>query len=208
MSKDLLYLGSQSAPRQRLLEDAGIPFKVISHASDEQPRHGINTFSDYVLAVAQGKMSTLSFPEVTKADFDYLYVLTADTLVRNPATGQVFGKPMNRDHAIKMLKSERSAPVEVVTGCCLERRTKGPESWHRESYEHWTTSAMIEFHVDDESIDTYLKTLPGALQSSGAGVVDGHGLSYLKSITGSYTAVIGLPMYELRQNLKKLGFKL
>jgi len=41
----------------------------------------------------------------------------------------------------------------------------------------------------------------------GAGMVEGFGASFLKSINGSYSAVIGLPLFELRDALKKLDFK-
>ena len=74
------------------------------------------------------------------------------------------------------------------------------------SHAHWTTGAIIEFYVDHDSIDKYFATFPNVLQCSGAGVVEDHGLSYLKSISGSYTAVLGLPLYELRLALKKIGF--
>jgi septum formation protein len=180
----------------------------LVHTSDEQPRHGINTFQDYVLAVAQGKMRSLRLPEPTKTDLDHIYALTADTLIRNPATGQVFGKPTNRDHAIKMLKAQQQGVIEIVTGCCLEKFNKGQDGWHRAASEHWVTGATAEFFVDDDSIDTYLKEIPIALKCSGAGYVEDHGLRYLKSINGSFSAVIGLPLYELCINLKKIGFKL
>ncbi len=208
MKKDILYIGSQSPTRQRLLEHAGIPCKVLVHTSDEQPRHGVNEFKDYVLAVAQGKMRALRLPEATKTEDEYIFALTADTLVRNPTTSQIFGKPMNKDHAIKMLHSERSGPVEVVTACCLEKYYRRSDGWQRGEAEHWVNVTKIEFIVDDDSIETYFKAFPGALQASGAGMIEDHGLRYLKSINGSYTSVLGLPLYELCENLRKLGFKL
>ncbi len=206
--KDILYIGSQSRARQRLLGHAGIPFKVLVHTSDEQPRHGVNEFKDYVLAVAQGKMRALRLPEATKTEDTYIFALTADTLIRNPATSQIFGKPLNKDHAIKMLAAQRLGPVEVVTACCLEKFYKQGDGWQRGESEHWVSSSKIEFCVDEESVETYFKTFPAALHCAGAAMIEDHGLRYLKSINGSYASVQGLPLYELCEKLRKLGFKL
>ncbi|NDD54674.1 Maf-like protein, partial [bacterium] len=183
-------------------------YKVLVHTSDEQPRVGVNAFQDYVLAVAQGKMRSLRLPEPTKTDSDYIFALTADTLERSPSTSQIFGKPMNKDHAVKMLKTLRQGPVEVVTACCLDKFYRRNDGWQRGEHEQWLVSSMVEFYVDDASIESYLAAMPMALQASGAAMVEDNGLRFLKSIQGSYSAVIGLPLYELCHNLRKLGFKL
>lgn len=206
MPKDILYLGSQSRARQRLLELAQIEYQLLTHGSDEQLTDTLQTFPEKVLAIAQHKMRTLVLPPKSMVATDYLFALTADTLLQNTQNHHILGKPTNKEHAIQMLTLERQSPMEVVTGCCLEKFYYQQETWEPIDAEHWTTSALIEFSVDEDSIDRYLNTFPFFLQCSGAGVVEGHGLSYLKSIQGSYTAVIGLPLYELRQALKKLGF--
>lgn len=208
MSKDTLYLGSQSQARQRLLDFANIDYQLLAHASDEEVDHAKDTFEKNVLAIAKHKMQTLILPEKNKVPTDYLFALTADTLIKSKQTGEVLGKPKDREHAIEMIMLERDAPVEVVTGCCLEKFYYRDNQWAQGDVEHWTTGAVVEFCVDNESIDQYLSTFPFILQCSGAGMVEDHGLSYLKSIQGSYTAVIGLPLYELRQALKRLSFRL
>ena len=205
---DTLYLGSQSPARRRLLDYAKINYQVISHESTEELTSAPATFQEHVLAIAQHKMQMLNLPDPTNVDLNYLYALTADTLVRNTLTGEIFGKPISRERAISMLTSERQAPVEVLTGCCLEKFDRHNNCWISSDSDHWVTGAIIEFYVDDDSIDKYLATFPNVLQCSGAGVVEDHGLSYLKNISGSYTAVLGLPLYELRLSLKKMGFEI
>lgn len=207
MIKDTLYLGSQSHARQKLLQASGIPFKILTHASDELLQESFATFADHVLAIAQSKIRALQLPDRAEAGVDYLFVLTADTLIRNPATDAILSKPIDRQEAVAMLTSERGGPVQVVTGCCLEKFYYHDGTWESREIVHWTTSTMIEFYVDDDCIDLYLQKIPIALQCSGAGVIEDHGLSYLKSVNGSYTGAIGLPLYELRQALKKLDFK-
>lgn len=207
MQKDTLYLGSQSQARRRLLEFAQINYQLLTHGSDEELTHKPAAFNDYVLAIAAHKMQALVLPEPSAISTNYLYVLTADTLIRNPINGQILAKPNDRAHAIEMLTAERQAPMEVVTGCCLEKFSLCDNRWVRSDYAHWTTGATIEFCVDDDAMDRYFTAFPFVLQCSGAGMVEDHGLSYLKSVNGSYTAVIGLPLYELRQALKKMGFR-
>ena len=207
MKTDILYLGSQSSARRRLLEYAKIHYQIISHGSDETLAFIPATFHEHVLAIAKHKMQTLDLPEPSAVDGEYMYALTADTLMRNSVTGEIFGKPTDRDNAIAMLISERQAQIEVLTGCCLDKLCRRSNRWGRVDMAHWVTGATIEFCVDTDAIDQYFSIFPFALQCSGAGVVEDHGLSYLKSISGSYTAVLGLPLYELRLELKKMGFK-
>jgi septum formation protein len=206
MKKDILYLGSQSPARQKLLNDAGIPFKLLSHTSDEQPRIGTSAFKDYVMAVAQDKMRLLGLPEASKFQDEYLFALTADTMVRDTVTGELQGKALNRDHAIRMIKGRKNHPIEVITACCVEKFYLGNDGWQRGEKEQWISTASVEFYIDDSEVETYLTKLPQAIKCSGAGYIEDHGLSYLKSVNGSYTAIMGLPLYELRQALKKMGF--
>jgi septum formation protein len=207
MSKDVLYLASKSKPRQRLLTFAQISYKTIGHGSDERIENPDAPFAEQVLSIARSKIRTAQLPKKDLVPTEYIFVLTADSLVRNPRTGIVLSKPLTRQGAIAMLTDERSGPVEVVTGCCLEKFHFRDGMWQQGELAHWTNTTAAEFYVDEDSIDRYLATFPIALQCSGAGVVEEHGLSYLKSINGSYSSVIGLPLYELRQELKKLGFK-
>lgn len=207
MQQDILYLGSQSRARQNLLKFAQINYQLLQHASDEELEHLPNAFADHVLAIAIHKMQNLQLPTPAAVDTDYIYVCTADTLVKNTMTGEILGKPVNRADAIRMLTLERTAPLEVLTGCCLEKFRRDNQQWVRVDLAHWTSGAVVEFYVDDDSIERYLTTFPFVLNCSGAGVIEDHGLSYLKSISGSYTAVIGLPLYELRIALKKMGFR-
>lgn len=196
--KDILYLGSQSSSRQRLLREAQIPFKLASHGSDEALERGDDSFENYVLKIAQEKMRHVCIHEP-----DARYILTADTLVHVVRSGRILGKPKDRDDAKNMLRAMRNEVVEVITGSCL-RKQEGQKIIAQHA---WTTGAFIEFSIGEEYLDTYFDKEPHVLSASGACIIDaGYGQSFFKSIRGSYTAVIGLPLFELRQELKKMGF--
>lgn len=206
MKKDILYLGSQSSARQRLLTFANIPYVVLCHGSDEIVDPAQKSFEQHVLAIAQHKMQMLLLPDKDSVCKEYLFAVTADTLVKSTKTGKVLGKPKDRADAVEMLTIERTTPVEVMTGCCVRKFYYEENDWKQKEAVDWVSGALMEFCVESDAVDHYLSTFPFILQCSGAGMVEEHGLSYLKSIQGSYTAVIGLPLYELRQALKQLGF--
>jgi len=190
-----------------LLYEAGITYKLLSHQSDEDVDALGLAFFQHVLAIAQHKMDHLTLPEYSSETGDYLFVLTADSLVRATKNNQLLGKPGTIENAKKMLRIIRDQVVEVATGCCLEKKTWDGSRWKTDDFKHWVTEALVEFIVDDSSIDLYLEKAPEALHSCGGGVVEGYGQNFFKSIQGSYSAVKGLPIFELRQALNQMNFK-
>lgn len=200
----VLYLASQSKARQQLLQFAGIKFKIIYHRSDEQLESHPHVLSDCVQQIACQKMRSLMLPKRQEVGVDVMFALTADTLIMDPRSLEVLAKPTDKNDAVRMLAIAACGEIEVATGVCLEKFRWHDSSWQQDEIRHFSTSTMVEFFVDDTT--KYLSELPIALQCSGAGVLEQHGLSYLKSIRGSYTAAMGLPLYEVRQHLKELGF--
>lgn len=206
--KDVLYCASQSASRQMILKNSGIAFKVLEHTSDEQVPHPEEDFNAYVQAIAHSKLKSVILPTPQEHGEQPLFVLTADTLVRTQKTHQILGKPRDKDDAHQMLKLVGSETIEVVTGCCLEKMVIGADGqWETSQSSHWTTQALVEYVVPTEHIDAYLDATPLALHGCGASIVEGYGQNFLKSIQGSYTAVLGLPLFELRHELKRLNFR-
>lgn len=196
------------------MKEACIPFQVLTHTSDEEvAKEGVDFFG-YVLAIAQHKMRALELPTSfchpglsSGSSHNYLFVLTADTLVRTVHSNQIFGKPSDERDARRMLRILRDEPAEVATGCCLEKKIWNGAAWQTHDARLWTISAVVEFFIDEDSVDEYFKKMPQAFQSSGTAIIEGFGQNFFKSIQGSYTATKGLPIFELRQTLKTLGFR-
>lgn len=205
MAKDILYLGSQSKIRQRLLKTAGIKFKVLQHQSDECGVELEKDFGKYVLGIAKHKMESLSLPKVEDCKKNTIFVLTADTLTK--VDRHILGKPEDIDDARRMLKLMFNKSTEVLTGVCLEKKVWNDGKWTTDVVKLWVSNAIIEFWVDEENYDNYFKKLPEAMLSCGAGRIEEFGQNFLKSVNGSYTTILGLPMFELRQVLKEIGFK-
>ncbi|MFC1894833.1 Maf family protein [Candidatus Dependentiae bacterium] len=207
MTKDILYLGSKSKPRRKLLELSQIDYKILEHKSDECGIDIKHDFDNYVLSIAQEKMDHLVLPDVQKIKEDFIFVLTADTLVKSTKSNQILCKPKDLNDAKRMLTILYNEPVRVVTGCCLEKKILKSNEWETEEKQYWTTDAIVEFCVEPKDFDKYFCNLPDFIYSCSAGIIEGYGQSFFKSINGSYTTVLGLPLYQLRQKLKEMGFK-
>ncbi len=191
--------------RQHLLDLAEIPYTVLKQTCDECAVNLEKSFDKYVLAIAQEKINHVIIPEKLQDDSP-IFILTADTLMRLQESKTILGKPKDKDDAKQMLNLMQTEPIELVTGCCLEKRKWANNTWQTASKKHWTMPATIEFCVPDEEMDLYFEKMPYALSACGAGIIEDFGLNFLKRIDGSFTAVLGLPLFELRRELKAMGF--
>ena len=207
MTHDILYLGSQSKSRRSLLTEAQIPHVVLEHTSNEQLETMPKDFVDQVKAIAQQKMTMVRLPDVATVMTDYMFVLTADSLVRTATTKQILGKPKDLDDARRMLALLRVELIDVASGCCLEKKIKSKFGWQTAEQVTWVTQGSAEFIVEPECVEDYLKQVPDAMYSASAGILEGVGQNFFKSMIGSYTAVRGLPIFELRHELITMGFK-
>jgi septum formation protein len=190
-----------------LLAFAGIPYHVLEHGSDENLPYDGGSFAAYVLAIAQSKMRAVILPARHEVATDYLFMLTADTLVRSTKNGEILGKPCTHERALQMLALECQAPIEVMTGCCIEKMQYQNGAWQVVAHESIASASMLEFIVDEASVETYLARDPIAIHCAGGAIIEEFGLAYLKSINGSFSATMGLPLYEVRMILRRLGFK-
>lgn len=204
--RDFLYLGSQSASRQRLLKEIDIPFIVLPHRSNENIERAGRSFDEYVTAIAQHKMAELLLPEPSHVEQSTIFVLTADTLVIEPISQTILGKPKDRTDAHRMMKLLEKNEIQVTTGCCLRKLHKTHSNWVINQEKLWASSATLMFCVAQDEIDFFIEKEPISLVAAGATIIDGFGQRYLKYLNGSHSAVIGLPLYELTQALKELNF--
>ncbi|MBT4595147.1 hypothetical protein HOD08_04715 [bacterium] len=200
----ILSLASKSQSRQQLLRDAHIPFEVIEHNSDENIDPAGKTLKELVIAIAEDKMKTV---EMTGTMESPSFILTCDSLVQTHKCKTFLGKPRDMEHAREILKIVGQGPIDVESGCCLEKRVFDGTAWVTEKKMSWATGAVVEMIPDESVIEEYFTATPGALHACGASTIEGFGTRFLKSTNGSYTAIIGLPIFELCEALREIGFK-
>jgi len=199
--ENILYLGSKSQARKQLLEDAQIKFIIVPQDADESQCELSCSLRESVEVIALYKMEHVILPEGNEGDT--CFVLTADTLTENN-DGSLSGKPKNRFDAIEMIKAARGG-ARVGTAFCVDRRVWRTDHW--KVFKRVQGYAVGEYDLDipDEWIDIYLEK-SFSTSSSGAIAIEGYGEQFLKMVNGSYSAIVGLPMFEVREALQEIGF--
>jgi len=198
---NVLLLASKSKARQQLLTEAQIPFEVIEQDVEEKDCDWGLPLVQLVEQIALHKMNHVMLPACQEGAV--LYVLTADTLSQDP-DGTIQGKPVDRQDAIAKIKTARNG-ARLATGFCLDRKIYEDDQWKIDRRIVHTITADYIFDVPDNWIERYLDNSQ-VYSSSNAIGVEGYGGQFLKQVIGSYSTIVGLPMYELRQALDELGF--
>jgi septum formation protein len=177
-----LILASSSPRRQQFLRNLGIEFTVITADIEEIPNHGepSETFAK--------RMARAKTMAVARANPD-CWVIGADTVV-TLQDGTILGKPGNEDEAMIMLNLLNNATHRVMTGMCLCCQDLAIETTLIE------TTKVTLMDVPEEALRAYVQT-GEPLDKAGAYGIQGLGSFLVRSINGSCTNVIGLPIDRL-----------
>jgi septum formation protein len=183
MAGEPLVLASQSPRRRELLALLGLPFRVQPAAVDETPHPG-EAPDVYVARTAAEKARAVSGPAV----------LAADTAV--VLDGSILGKPVDRDDARSMLERLSGREHSVLTAVALRR---GDAAWAV------TVCTAVTFdRLDRTRIDAYLAS-DEPWDKAGAYGIQGLAGAFVRSLAGSYSNVVGLPLVETRELLLAAG---
>lgn len=183
----MLYLASQSPRRQQLLEQIGEPFAVI-HVDVPEQRAADESPDCYVSRVARDKaragLASLS-------DSSGQRVLGADTEV--VLDDEVFGKPADAEAAAAMLRRLSGRTHTVLSVVWLV-------STEREACA--LCLSQVRFAVLDEpSIAAYVAT-GEPFGKAGGYAIQGRGACLIEHLQGSYSGVMGLPLFETASLLR------
>ena len=187
--KPLLILASKSPRRRYLLEQAGLSFSIIPSSIDENSIP-ISSPETYVRVLAEAKADDVSkrYPEN--------WVIGADTIVL--IHGTILGKPGSRREARLMLKNLSGQIHQVLTGYSICCRSK------KRNFSETIKTDVLFKNLTDEEIEWYVHTKE-PFDKAGAYAIQGLGTFLVKSINGSYTNVVGLPVCEVIEFLIKEG---
>lgn len=184
-----VYLASRSARRRDLLERIGISFEVLDVAIDEQP--GDDELAEvYVLRMALEK-ARAGFAQLN--DASAAPVLAADTAV--VVEDGILGKPGDRSEALSMLERLSGGTHRVLTGVALADDREATRLSVSQVTMRTITSAEAErYWATGEPQD-----------KAGAYAVQGRGGVFIEHLEGTYTGVMGLPLFETTQLLDDFG---
>lgn len=183
-----LYLASRSPRRQELLRQVGLRFEILPADVPEQPAPG-QAPADYAVATALAKANAARAS--VRAP---LPVLGADTDV--VIEGRILGKPAGRDDAVAMLRrlSDRAHEVYSAVAVVADGRAETALSVTQVSFGPITEQAAQDYWDSGEPAD-----------KAGAYAIQGLGAQFVKEIRGSYSGVVGLPLYETLGLLRRFG---
>ncbi len=199
----ILYLASASFSRQKILQEVGIPFLAVEHGIDESVCDTLPTLEERVEELARLKVSHAQLPPPASEE-TMCYVLAADTLTQSP-DGTIYGKPQDREQAKELLRAKAQGASQTTTSFCLDKKLAVNDRWETIARVQRTVSGETWCDVPEKWIDRYLD-MSGALGASGSLAVEGLGQMFVQTVCGSYSAIRGLPVFELRQALEQLGF--
>ena len=188
----LLILASSSPRRRYLLEQAGLKFSVIPSNIDET-KIPLSSPETYVKILSEAKADSVSRKYPDK------WVIGADTIVLK--NGTILGKPESMDDARIMLKQLSGQTHQVLTGYAIVCKAK-----NRKFSETIKTDVLFK-HLSDEEIEWYIHTKE-PFDKAGSYAIQGLGTFLVRSIRGSYTNVVGLPVCEVVEFLIKVLFAL
>lgn len=199
--KNILLLGSKSPSRKKLLADAKIPFIVLDQDADETACDWALPLEKVVESIAIYKMQHVIMPQGKEGDI--AFVLTADTLSQDEE-GEIHGKPTDRADAVAKIKAARNGS-RLVTAFCLDKKIFQHGTWHTDKRKVQCVHAEYIFNIPDQWIEIYIDNSI-ALNASNAIAIEEFGAPFLKTMNGSYSTIVGLPLYEVREALEEFGF--
>ncbi len=183
-----LHLASTSPRRQEILRSLGLAFTVIAVEIDERRLEG-ETPQQMVLRLAADKAAAA-------VSADRQLIIGADTIVI--LGDKVFGKPRDKDDAVEMLMSLSGRSHTVLSGVAL---------WSSGGIRSALAETEVRFREigEDEALAYWHSGEP--CDKAGSYAIQGKGGAFVAAISGSYSGVVGLPVYELADLLGSAGIE-
>jgi septum formation protein len=196
-----IYLASQSPRRAQLLEQIGVQFKLLLPDDSEDAESLENMLPNeapakYVARVTGLKLDA-ALARMQRRRLPSAPVLCSDTTVALGRT--VYGKPLDANDARRMLAELSGHTHRVLTAVALQ---KG-----RSRVQALCTSKVSFAAMSPAQIRAYVAT-GEPMGKAGAYAVQGRAAVYIAHISGSYSGIMGLPMFETAQLLRTLGITL
>lgn len=206
LNNTTLYLASASPRRSELLTQIGVDF-ITRPANIDETRFEGESPLDFVQRMAREKAQATydalcESGEITALERS-IAVLGSDTIVvdltQSPqAKDAVMGKPESEAHGADMLKRLSGKTHEVISAVCVLAA-----SGDQAEYFCDLGRAEVTFSpLDDAMIQTYWQT-GEPLGKAGGYAIQGLGASFVEGLSGSYSAVVGLPLFETTRLLQQ-----
>ena len=191
-SAQSFILGSSSPRRIELLKTQGYRFTVIKPNVEEISSHHISPLN---VALANSRSKGVSLAKTNKEKV----ILSADTIV--VLGNHILGKPKDKKQSLLMLMKLNNKTHSVITAYTILIYTEGKIKIIEEK----AVISKVTFGKFTEA--HYLKYINSCEpeDKAGAYAIQGLGARFIKDFKGSYTNIVGLPVFEVMNGLKKAG---
>jgi septum formation protein len=190
-----IYLASTSPRRQALLRQLGVSFEVIAPDVAEQ-RLADESAATYVKRMAVEKARKVS-RLVRQRQLPPRPVLAADTCILFDK--EILGKPRNREHGESMLRRLSGREHTVLSAAAIV---------HLNAEHVALSESTVRFRALTQEEISYYWSTGEPCDKAGAYALQGRAAAFVSRIDGSYSGIVGLPLYEVAQLLQQIGSKL
>ncbi len=198
--RTLIYLASRSPRRRELLKQIGVSFEVLvlrEHPSrgpdvDESQLPG-ELPDDYVRRVCRVK-AEVGWDRVVQRRLRRFPVLAADTVVC--VDDKILGKPADPADAARMLRLLSGREHRVLTAVALKSEARS---------ELVVSESRVRFcDLSKAELEAYVES-GEPTDKAGAYAIQGRAAAFIAELHGSYSGIMGLPLYETAQLIRKVG---
>lgn len=196
---NIIYLASKSPRRRELLRQIGVQYELLM-MREQSPRIDVDeaplrdeSAHAYVQRIVLLK-AAMAMKVMRERRLPTRPILTADTTVT--IDGDVLGKPVDRDDAVRMLKrlSGQSHQVLTAIAVTVDREVK-----------HVLSTSFVSFAtLSEDEIKRYVDS-GEPMDKAGGYAVQGLAARFITKLSGSYSGVMGLPLYETTALLRQCG---
>jgi septum formation protein len=198
-----IYLASKSPRRRELLRQIGVEFELLILREDSvrgpdvsEIPHENEPPEQYVQRVAREK-AVCARQVMLWRRLPIRPVLAADTTVT--IDGRILGKPADMAEAVNMMQLLSGRTHQVLTSVAIHHDDQTWQSTQR--------SDVTFAKVPDRLIDAYC-TLQEPYDKAGGYAVQGQAAVFIEHIAGSYSGIMGLPLFETAQLLQQAGIRI
>ncbi|WP_230659238.1 Maf family protein [Psychrobacter sp. I-STPA10] len=199
-----IFLASSSPRRKELLITAGINFSTLSVDIDESIAVG-ELPTDYIARMATQKAQAAMNKIATTIPVNDVYIIiTADTIGVLADGTTILVKPNDQQHAMQMWQAMSNSTHEVWTAVCISLVKPNQSQHNLIKSEQILEKTQVNFiALTKQMMQDYWHT--GEPQDKAGGyAIQGRAAAWVKSINGSYTNVVGLPLAQTLQVLNAM----
>jgi septum formation protein len=195
-----IYLASQSPRRRQLLEQLGVSYELLLPGADEDAE-GLELVlrneapSSYVKRVTQLKLDA-ALERLKRRGLPMAPILCSDTTVAMGRT--IYGKPDDAADAVRILSELSGKTHRVLTAVALGTGRKREQAMceSRVTFATMSRQQILAYVASEEPMG-----------KAGAYGVQGRAAAFISHMGGSYSGIMGLPMFETAQLLRSFSFK-